>query len=374
VLRLASAVKFGSTHRVSVHDARHPSPTKLRNVVAIHRPDVAIVWLDPALLAGGLEAARAVRHAGCPLVLGAGPLVDTWLDGARRIPEIDGLLRSDAAGELLASLAVIASDGSAESLAKALKGDEERCPSPSPESTLDRKLVDYAAYTASPEGWPPPQPTPPSRLLGLGGTSDKGRFAASRVVMSDLSGALLTPQEVLSDMRACTLLGIPWQELCPSSDGPPPDPAWWNALFTLLRSSPPFGRAIPTRLRIQSDPSVVRTFPMSELRSLGVSCIDLADVRCDSLEAVEEALAAGRSVRRAGIDCSLTALLGGTGCPRAEEEQGLRSLRRSSAHVTMRIDVEVGAQDAAAWASWLEAPGPTFVPPGIASQTVRLLT
>jgi hypothetical protein len=371
LLRLASAVKFGSAHRVSVYDARNPSNAKLRTAAAIHRPDVAIVWLDPALLASGLEAARAVRHAGCPLVLGAGPLVDTWLDGARRIPEIDGLLRSDAAAALVAALATIATEGSAGSLAAALEGHGVH--SADLEWTLDRKLVDYAAYTASAEGWPPPQIPPPSRVLGIGGTSDKGRFAASRVVMADLGGALLSPQEVLADMRSCSLLGIPWQELRPSPTGTAPDAAWWSALFALLRSSPSLGRTIPTRLRIQSSPSVVRTFPMSELRSLGVSCIDLADVHCDSSGAVEEALAAGRSVRRTGLDFSLTALLGTSGSSIADEEQGLRALRRSSARVRVRVDVQVGGEDPPAWASWLEAPDPRFVPPGITPQRLRLL-
>lgn len=305
-------------------------------------------------------------------MLGTGPLVDTWLDGARRLPEIDGLIGSNAAAELLAALEVIAIEGSAGSLAGALRGSEAR--SASPEWTLDRKLVDYATYTASPEGWPPPQLPPPSRLLGLGVTSDKGRFAASRVVMANLNGALLSPEDVVSDMRSCALLGIPWQELCPAPAGPSPEPAWWNALFALLRSSPGIGRTVRTRLRIQTNPSVVRTFPMSELRSLGVSSMDLADVRCSSSEAVEEALAAGRSIRRAGLDCSLTALLAGTGGSGTEEELGLRSLLRSSARVTPRIEVQVGTEDAAAWAAWLEAPSPRFVPPGIPPQTVRLLT
>lgn len=372
VLRLASAVKFGSAHRVSVHDARHPSPTKLRSAAAIHRPDVAIVWLDTALLAGGLEAARAVRHAGCPLVLGAGPLVDTWLDGARRIPEIDGLLRSDSAAELLAALAVIATEGSADSLAAALEGQEGL--STPLEWTLDRKLVDYAAYTANAPGWPTPQLPPPSRLLGLGGTSDKGRFAASRVVMADLGGELITPQQVLEDMRSCDLLGIPWQDLRPSAEGPAPEASWWSDLFALLRSTPPFGRAIPTRLRVQARPSIIRAFPMSELGSLGVSCIDLADVCLDSSDAVDEALAAVRSIRRAGLKSSLTALLGGSGGSLNDEERGLRALRHSSARVNVRFRVQVGAQDSAAWASWLDAPGPGFVPPGIDPQRVRLLT
>ena len=84
---------------------------------------------QPSLgVADGLEAARAVRHAGCPLVLATGPLVDCWAAGARRIPEVDGLLPTGAEAALLAALlpkwallvpqtAVLPSEGCARALA-----------------------------------------------------------------------------------------------------------------------------------------------------------------------------------------------------------------------------------------------------------------
>lgn len=377
LLRLASAVKFGSVHRVSLHDARHPSASKLRNAATILRPDVAVVWLHPALLAGGLEAARAVRHAGCPLVLGAGPLVDVWAQGARRIPELDGLLGSDDAAALLAALDVIASSGSAQSLASALSiGDgpqDDAAPARSLDCTLDRKLVDYAAYTASPCGWPPPQLPPPSRLMGLGGKSDKGRFAASRVVMSDLFGQPLPPEEVLADMNTCTLLGIPWQDLRPSSDSSAPDRLWWTELFAALKARSKISRVVPSRLRIQLSPAISRALPLTELRALAVVRLDLGDVRCSAPEDVDEALGAVRAGRRAGLESSLTALLGAPGGSLTEDERGLRALNRSAAQVDIQLRVTDFTEDPAAWSLWLDAPKPNFTPPGVDPLRRRLL-
>ena len=383
LLRLASAVKFGSVHRVSVHDARQPSATKLRSAATILRPDVAIVWLHPALLAGGLEAARAVRHSGCPLVLGAGPLVDIWPEGARKIPELDGLLRSDDAAALLAALSVIASSGSAQSLASALSAatppSQKDCPQadtdadPPLDCTLDRKLVDYATYTASPEGWPSQQRPPPSRLVGLGSKSDKGRFAASRVMMADLYGQPLPPEEVLADMNICTLLGIPWQDLRPSSGSSTPERLWWTELFAALTARSRLNRVVPSRLRIQLSPAIARALPLTELRSLTVVRLDLGDVRCSVPEEVDEALGAVRAGRRAGLESSLTAVLGAADGSLTEDERGLRALSRSAAQVDVQLQVTGFTEDPAAWSLWLEAPKPDFTPPGVDPLRRRLL-
>jgi hypothetical protein len=370
LLRLASAVKFASPHRVSVHDGRAAGSTRLRSAAAIHRPDVAVVWLHPALLAGGLEAARAVRHAGCPLVLGVGPLVDAWLDGARRIPELDGLLGSRAAAPLLAALEVIAARGSARALAQTLTSEAT---AHDLDWSLDRKLVDYASYTSSPEGWPPPQLPPPSTLLGIGTASDKGRFAASRVVMNAMAGALLTPEEVVGDIGDCDLLGIPWLELRPCAGSQKRDADRWARLIGPLRDRRAAARPVPSRLRLQMTPAAVRASSLADLRSLDILSLDIGDVSCADDQAVDDALAAVRATRRAGLESSATAMLGEPGGSLAAEERGLRSLAGSGTLLDAELRVTTGAVDANAWASWLEAPGPDFVPPGTETERLHLV-
>ncbi len=84
LLRLASAVKFGSRHQALVHDERHPSVagagpgSLLRGISRSLSPDVAVIWMHPACLADSLEAARQARHAGCS---GPGPGVIPYRAG-----------------------------------------------------------------------------------------------------------------------------------------------------------------------------------------------------------------------------------------------------------------------------------------------------
>lgn len=374
LLQLASYAKYGSRHRISVHDARAPensSDREIRIAAAVHRPDVAVVWMHPALLADGLEATRAVRHAGCPLVLGTGPLVDSWPEGARRIPELDGLLASRDVERLLAALEVISSSGSARSLAEALS--HETSVAPSPECPLDRKLVDYASYSETAPGWPPPQLPPPSRVVGLGTESDKGRFAASRIVMGDMAGTLHPPDRVLEDLGGCDLLGIPWQELRTAPEWPDPDRAWWEELLALLRSRRDAGRTVPSRLRLQVHPRVARSLPLVDLRSLAVQSIDLGDVGAGDPEAVDEAIAAARACRRSGVEPSMTLILGEPGFALSDEERGVRQVEQAGISLDAQLRLHIGSVDGAAWASWLEAPGPDFDPPGLDPDRHRLV-
>jgi len=209
--------------------------------------------------------------------------------------------------------------------------------------------------------------------LGLSVESDKERFAASRVMMDDLRGRLLSPEEVLADLRSCALLGILWQELRPSPAVPAPDHEWWDAFFSLLAAAENQPRSAPGGLRLQMTPSVARSLSLTGLRSLGILCIDLGVVDCSDPEAVDEASAAIRATRRAGLDSQLTALLGEPGGVLSDEERGLRELTRSGALVDAQLRVLVGETDPAAWASWLEAPNPTFIPPGTDPERLHLV-
>ncbi|MEE2827832.1 MAG: hypothetical protein VX498_01475 [Myxococcota bacterium] len=365
LLRLAGAVKYCSRHRVAVHDARLPedsSERSIRTAAAVHRPDLAVVWMHPALLADGLEAARAVRQAGCPLVLATGPLVESWPEGARRIPEVDGLLPTGAQAALLAALEAISTGQDSRAFGVALQLSPEEDAGVT--GTIDRKLLDYAAYSQPSEFWPPPQLPPPSRVLRIGNESDKGRYAASSVPLRHSSGGTLGAEEVLSDMAACDLLGIPWQELR-ASRSPISDRAWWEELFSALRMERDRQTAARRLLNLQLPPGLVRSLPLVDLRSLSSLMVNLGDVVAGDPEAVDEAIAAARACRRAGLATTMTLLLGEPGFSLSHEETGLRKVERAGLDLDAQLRVDIGAVDESAWSSWLEAPGPVFVPPGL---------
>jgi hypothetical protein len=192
-------------------------------------------------------------------------------------------------------------------------------------------------------------------------------------MMTDLNGRPLPPEEVLADMNTCTLLGIPWQDLRPSSDSNAPDRLWWTELFAALKARPKGSRVVPSRLRIQLSPTISRALPLTKLRSLRVVRLDLGDVRCSVPEEVDEALGAVRAGRRAGLEFSLTAVLGAADGSPTDDERGLRALKRSAAQVDVQLQVTDFTEDPAAWNLWLEAPKPNFTPPGVDPLRRRLL-
>ncbi len=356
LLRLASAVKLGSPHRVFVHDARRSTgraESSLRSVAALHRPDVSVVQLHPALLADGLEAARAVRHSGSPLVIGTGPLVDLWPDGARRLPELDGLLPSRGEAGLLQALARLAGGGDARELGEALARPADTPPG-GPEPT-DRKLLDYAAYTAVEPGWPS------SRSASA--RPDKARTAASRVPLHAADGAPLGPGAVLDDIVRCDLLGIPWQALVPDPGLPELDLAFWDDLLQVLRLAG--SKRARRRLRLAMSPAVARRSSLTDLASLDVVGVHLGAVDAGDAATTDEAKVAGRACLRAGLGATVTVLLGQPGYSLEEESAGLDRIRGAGVPVHAAVEARVGTADPNAWAVHLEAPTSGFVPPGI---------
>jgi hypothetical protein len=356
LLRLASAVKLCSPHRVFVHDARRGEGGRsLRSVATLHDPDVSIVQLHPALLADGLEATRAVRHSGRPLVIGTGPLVDLWPEGARRIPELDGLLPTTGHGALLDALARLARGAPARELAEALAGP----PGPPPDGPVptERKLLDYAGYRCVPGRWP----GTPAHVRRR---PDKGRWAATTIPLHDEDGRALGPGEVLDEMAACDLIGIRWQALVPGTGRAPLPLDWWHDLLEVLRIAA--GRAPASRqVRASMAPAVTRRTSLGDLRSLGIVAIDLGDVDPGDPEGVEQALQAGRACRRAGLEASATVLLGRPGYALDEERRGLEQLRAAELRVEVGVRVHVGTVDVGAWTDQLDAPSAGFVPPGV---------
>ncbi len=333
LLGLASAVKYGSTHRALVHDERHPDVPalgpagSLRGLSRALKPDVAVIWLHPALLADGLEAARQARHAGCSTVLGAGPLGALWPEAAGRVLEVDGLVGSD--GGLLAGLEVLEAGGEADRLAQALASDRPgRWP-------LDRKLLDYARYNGV--GGPPWAAT--GRPPGL--RSDKGRFAASPVLLG---------QDTAEDVGACCLLGVRFVDLV----GSLPDP---GALSGLVASLPP-----GARMRLQVSPAELRSLSLTGLRTRGVEALHLGPLKAGDREAVDEACAVARTAGAAGFALGATAFVGAPGYSAAPEDAGLERLRSAGISLEVRVALR---PDSDRWIDYADAPSASFLPPGI---------
>lgn len=358
LLRLATAALRESRHRVFVHDARMPrsgAESTLRSVAALHKPDVAVVWLHPATLTDGLEAARAMRHAGSPLVLGAGPLVDLWPEGACRLVELDGLLPSASRGALLAALEVVSVGGKADALREALGGPVR----PGASEPVDRKLLDYAVYRRAVRGdWPMQPERPSSGFLRFGPPVDKGQGAVSGVPICDDAGEVLPVEDVLLDLAACDLLGIPWQDLA-LSVGPDPTEGWWEELLAGVR------RLDSTRhLRIGASPAQVPRLPLLELAEAGVVAVELGDVDPGD-DPVEAAVAAAHACGRAGLAVSCSVVLGSPGYSLSEEQAGVDALRAAGVDLTLGVAARPGASDPVAWTDWVDAPSASFLPPGV---------
>ncbi len=346
-----------------VHDARRPrggAEGSLRSVAALHRPDVVVIWLHPATLADGLAAARAVRHAGTTLVLGAGPLIDLWPDGARLLPELDGLLASSGRAALLAALEVVSTGGPAGALRDAL-GTPAAAGATDPP---DRKLVDYAAYRRCARGgWPGQPDRPPSGLLRFGPPVDKGRGATTAVPLHDDVGGVLPPEAVVDDVVACDLLGIRWLDLT-AGTGAAPHPTWWSDLLgrvRLLRAGPGALR----RLRIAVQPADVARLPLSELTECGVAAIDLGDLDAGDAVQRDTAVAAAAACRSAGVEPWAAVALGAPGYALRDEQDGLDAIRGAGVEVDVGAATRPGVADPVAWRDWLEAPSASFVPPDV---------
>jgi hypothetical protein len=342
LLELATAVMLGSRHRSFVHDARASAGgnREVRSVAAVHRADVAVIWMHPALLADGLEAARSARLGGCSLVLGAGPLVSLWPEAARGAVELDGLVEADGAPGLLAGLHQEAVGGSARDFLGALgqTGDVVAAA-----RGVDRKLLDYAAYRSLPGGTPLP-------WLRV----DKGRHAATTVHLHDTQGRLRGLEDLRRELDGCALLGIPRRALLPTGEGPAPSP---DELESLLSGRDDAARyQVPLTVPLEDR-------QLGRLLRLGVMTLSVGSVPVVS-----------RSLELLGTRVGAWRAAGARVCgelvfglhPLAVEEQGLEVARALDVDFGVQLRVPLPPQsdeDRRRWDVWLGAPRADFHPP-----------
>jgi hypothetical protein len=203
LLRLATAIKLGTPHRVDVHDAEMDG-TSLRTAAAVLRPVLAVVEQRAGHPARATQDAVALRHAGASVVA-------AWGEGpADPGVEFDLRLAPRDVGRLQA-------------IADALGRGTTLLPPPASNSVgepglgaVDRKLLDYARYRRL-GGW------------GLDGP-------ASAVL---LDPALRDPiRGLLHDLDACAVLGIRWCLLRGPEGAPAPSSELWSALAAALSRSP----------------------------------------------------------------------------------------------------------------------------------------
>lgn len=342
LLRLATAVKLGSPHRVFLHDARR-EPTGNRSVraaVSVNRADVAIIELQLPLLADGLGAARAAREGGCDLVLATGPLVRRWPEAIAGLPEFDGLLDPGGAPALLGLLEGASTDSlDATSLARSLS-----LPAGPPMADAvgcDRRLLDYAAYRAPHPRWGG----------SVGRVVDKGRWAATPLLIDDETGALREASEVVGELGECELLGIHRIALRAGSKAPSiewlkkalPTPARWTLAVPM-----PAG---PAR-------------PLEGLLDHGVVALDLGAIVVGDDAAVARAGEWCAAAVHAGIEVIGRACFGIA--ENGREELGLHTLGRWEVPLDVALLCAVPPPDeeaANAWLAWSDAPREGFVPP-----------
>jgi|GEM_PF-2747902 len=372
ILRLASAVKLSTPHRVVVHDARHgvDGNRGLRSVAKLVKPDLSLVWLHPSSLEGGLEASRALRQSEASVLVGTGPLIDLWPDGACRIPELDGLLPRLNPEGLCLALDVLSRAGSGSDFVAALASQDGELALPDP---LERKLLDYAAYDRSADGmWPPlPRESGAVARLAAKGRVHRKAPAVSPVFLQNMQGQPIDPEQLIDDLRSCALLGIDWLDLCSVPGLPGPDTSFFVGLLSALaryRAS----AARTQHLRVILSVAQLKELGLQRLQAAGIRAVHLGSVNAGDIGLLSDAVELAQSCPRAGIFASGVLLLGCAGYDLEEDRRGVSAAIRAGFPQTAGVDVRLGSVDSDLWADWLDAPAIDFEPPGIDKERTAL--
>jgi len=373
LLRLATAIQVGDKHDVTIHDARRdPEGNRsLRTIASRVAPDLCVLWLHPATLEDGLEAARALRQSGGSIIVGTGPLVDLWPEGACRIPELDGLLPGHSVAGLLSALGVLEQNGSGKALIDALRAPKQLPPLREP---LQRGLVDFAVYSRAADSlWPPLNADVVGRLqrLALPRSSGRAQPTVSSVLLHDSLGQPADPAQLIQELKACAALGIQWLDLRAVSGCSELDRSWFAQLFSELARYRAASLS-SAHLRVPLTPVLFGELDVPRLRAAGVSAVDLGAVNGGDSAELGEAIAAARRCRQAGLFATGVLVLGRSGYDLEEDRQGVSTAIRASFPSTAGVDIRIATVDSARWANWLDAPGSEFHPPGLDSERLVL--
>jgi len=340
LLAFASAVKFASPHRVSMHDAARGGPGgDASRAIAVHRPDAVLIAWHPAARDAAraiAEAARDVkavvavvddrRHA--PVAAADGP----WIGALDRANTKGLIALMNALGENAADAGVAASLEVGGSLDQPFM--------------TDRKLLDYARYQGSAGArWRAAvRAFRPVGELSGSKLSDKGRFAASSVLLADDIDA------VVRDVNECVLLGIPWVDLrgCVSSD----------LLGELLPRLARLRRETPGLhpdlggLRLRIDPREGGTLDEEAARGSGIVALDYGLLDAASAQA---AIGAAVGAREAGWVTTAEFALGRAGADADADARLLLDLEEAGVAVQGRVMVELDDEDLASPEALTEA-------------------
>jgi len=332
LLAFASAAKFASPHRVSVHDAARGGPGgDAERAVDVHRADAVLVAWHP----GNREAARCVAEAAVDAKVAVAVVDDP---AHRDVAAADGayagaLSLSDPKG-LVALMNALGENADADGVAAAL---DVRGRLDAPVMT-DRKLLDYARYQGSVGArWRAAVRSfrPVAELSGSP-LSDKGRFAASGVLVdADID-------RVVHDVNECALLGIPWLDLrgAVSVDV---FAALLPRLARLREETPGLDPEVGG-VRLRVDPSDVGAIDATVATAAGVAAIDFGLLEASAAQA---AVGAAKSVRDAGWVATAELALGRADADADADARALLDLEEAGVAVQGRVMVELGAEDLA---------------------------
>ena len=332
LVAFASAVKFGSTHRISMHDAaRAGLGSDAARAVSVHNADAVLIDWHPAARDGARAVAETASDAKAVIAVVSDPahLEVAAADG----PYAGALSRSNPAG-LVSLMNALGENADATGIATALTihGDLD-----SPVMT-DRKLLDYARYQESAGArWRAAVRSfrPVAELSGSP-LSDKGRFAASTVRLEE------DVDRVVLDVNECVLLGIPWIDL----RGSVPAGVLTELLPRLarLRADTPGLHPGLGGLRLRLLPGDIGSLDDDAARGAGIVALDFGLLDARSAPA---AIGAAVGARESGWVTTAEFALGREGADADTDARLLLDLEEAGVAVQGRVMVELAEDDLA---------------------------
>ena len=128
----------------------------------------------------------------------------------------------------------------------------------------------------------------------------------------------------------------------------------------------------PLRLRLALAPMAFDEVPLVDLPTLGVVAIDFGEVTAGDEAALESAIVAASACRRQRVEPTGVLVLGRPGYAPELEVRGLERAVGERFPTAAGIEVRLGTVDLSSWVDWLDAPSPSFQPPGLSDERIAL--